>query len=434
MLFRDENLWIFGMLLNIAGSVTVNFGTNLMKSAHNIVTKQESTASAIASSGKHIAVPQKKQDDEAHGCTTEFIWNMGMFAFVFGSIVNFASFAFAAQSLLACLGTVQFVSNVFFAKFVLKETLTPRIIFATAVIISGLTVAILCSNHTTQTYSTADLRDLYTARYGVFMLFVVSLLLILQAVYMYYVNNEEQGKVLPGHKLVVPCCYALVSAIVGTQSVLQSKCLAELLKATIEGDNQFTHWFLYVILLGFLAGLSFWLYRMNAALKKFDGLIIIPLLQVFWTTSAILQGGVYFQEFDKFSRAQTIGFTMGVLIVFIGVYLLAPVDPSDSELMLEACMNDSSRGMVLSSHGASKKGRVIGDSSKINNVPSSSSVSHSSRTLGNAKYARALDQSMDKAIDVYDTTIDLSTRSQVSVDESGRTKKRDFKQLPDLSV
>ena len=224
-----------------------------------------------------------------------------------------------------------------------------------------------------------------------------------------------------------------MSAIVGTQSVLQSKCLAELLKATFEGDNQFTHWFLYVILLGFLAGLSFWLYRMNAALKKFDGLIIIPLLQVFWTTSAILQGGVYFQEFDKFSRAQSIGFTMGVLIVFIGVYLLAPVDPSDSELMLEACINDSTRGMVLSSHGASKKGRMLSDNSKINKAPSSS-TSLSSRTLGNAEYARALDQSMDKAIDVYDTTIDLSTRSQISVDESARTKKRDFKRLPDLSV
>ena len=189
MLFRDENLWIFGMLLNIAGSVTVNFGTNLMKSAHNIVNKQESNAAA--SGGIHTAVPQKKHDEETEGCTTEFIWNMGMFAFVFGSIVNFASFAFAAQSLLACLGTVQFVSNVFFAKFVLKETLTPRIIFATTVIISGLTVAILCSNHATLTYSTADLRDLYTARYGIFMLFVVSFLLLLQACYMYYINNEE---------------------------------------------------------------------------------------------------------------------------------------------------------------------------------------------------------------------------------------------------
>ena len=110
--------------------------------------------------------------------------------------------------------------------------------------------------------------------------------------------------------------------------------MAELLKATIEGDNQLTNGFTYVIILGFIAGISFWLYRMNSALKMFEGLIIIPLLQVFWTTCAILQGGMYFQEFEKFTVSQIMGFSTGVLIVFIGVYMLAPLD---QEALLDDC-------------------------------------------------------------------------------------------------
>jgi hypothetical protein len=129
---------------------------------------------------------------------------------------------------------------------------------------------------------------------------------------------------LAGSGIVRPVTYSLVSALVGTQSVLQSKCFAELVKSTLNGDNQFNKVFVYVVILNFICGLSFWLYRMNAALKMFDGLIIIPLLQVFWTTCAILQGGVFFKEFSKFTPLQSTCFLLGVIIVFIGVFLLTP--------------------------------------------------------------------------------------------------------------
>ena len=72
-------------------------------------------------------------------------WQIGIVVFILGNLANFASFGmqgndgytkdlhaiygilpvcsvgFAAQSLLAALGSVQFVSNVIFAYFVLKE-------------------------------------------------------------------------------------------------------------------------------------------------------------------------------------------------------------------------------------------------------------------------------------------------------------------------
>jgi hypothetical protein len=149
---------------------------------------------------------------------------------------------------------------------------------------------------------------------------------------------------------VRPVTYSLVSALVGTQSVLQSKCFAELVKATINGDNQFNQLFVYFVILNFVCGLSFWLSRMNTALKMFDGLIIIPLLQVFWTTCAILQGGVFFQEFLKFTPLQSFFFLLGVFIVFVGVFLLTP-HPKQShgaELLPTESENSMMGGGVLS--------------------------------------------------------------------------------------
>lgn len=325
----SDNLWLFGMSLNILGSVMVNFGTNLMKSAHNIVQTP------------HVKQPMPDSDpvvlDENNRSSLR-IWRIGMVIFISGSFINFSSFAFAAQSLLAALGTVQFVSNVVFAKCVLKEQLTMRIFIATGIIIFGLVTAIRFSNHASEEYTSKDLIALYDRGYLIFLLVVILSLISLHLLYVKYTLAEEKGVRLPGSDIIRPGAYALVSATVGTQSVLQSKCIAELIKASIKGQNQLGEWFFYMILLTFIVGLTFWLYRMNMALKKFDGMIIIPLLQVFWTTSAILQGGVYFKEFEKFSPLQTVGFCLGVCIVFVGVFLLTPHRRKEHEPCMEQAL------------------------------------------------------------------------------------------------
>ena len=56
--------------------------------------------------------------------------------------------------------------------------------------------------------------------------------------------------------------------------------MAELLSATFAGNNQFTHYLIYVNLVTFLIGLYFWLSRMNMALQKFDALVTLYISQI----------------------------------------------------------------------------------------------------------------------------------------------------------
>jgi hypothetical protein len=63
---------------------------------------------------------------------------------------------------------------------------------------------------------------------------------------------------------------------------------------------------------------------MNQALILFDGLLIIPMLQICWTVGAIVQGGMYFKEFESFSDEQFAGFSIGVFLMLAGAYFLAP--------------------------------------------------------------------------------------------------------------
>ena len=130
---------------------------------------------------------------------------------------------------------------------------------------------------------------------------------------------------------LLPFSYAAISAIIGTQSVLLAKSSSELVRTTLGGNNQFNSPFTYFILTAWITSMVFWLYRMNAALRKFDGVFIIPVLQVVWTLFSIVGGGVYFREFSAFNSVDIGLFTLGVCIVIFGVYLLAPQTPTRAE-------------------------------------------------------------------------------------------------------
>jgi hypothetical protein len=57
-------------------------------------------------------------------------------------------------------------------------------------------------------------------------------------------------------------------------------------------------------------------------------LFVIPVIQVCFIVFSILLGGLFFEEFDSFTVTQFVGFIVGVLLIVVGVYGLAP----DNEL------------------------------------------------------------------------------------------------------
>ena len=120
---------------------------------------------------------------------------------------------------------------------------------------------------------------LYDAAYIAFLELVALTLCVLLAVYRLYTHREAAKTPLPLSRLVRPVTFSFMAATVGTQSVLQSKCIAEVIKSSSYGQAQQSLWFVGVVLAVFLGGLCVWLVCLNEALKLFDGPVIIPLLQ-----------------------------------------------------------------------------------------------------------------------------------------------------------
>lgn len=310
-----------GAAINMIGSIGINFGTNLLKLAHNQKERLallEAAASVKGVSQRPIIYFQA--------------WWIGIIVFILGNILNFLSFGYAAQSLLAALGSIQFLSNVGFAYFVLNEKVTGRSIVATLFIVTGNVFLVAFGNHQSTVYTQEELLTNYGNH--VYVIYCVCLVILVTVNHMTF----KRGRILMSsctdeivrkywHTLL-PFSYAMVSGIIGSHSVLFAKSLSVLLRQTINGENELDGWFTYVVLLMFICSASFWMTRLNDGLALFDAVLIVPMFQIVWTFFSIFTGFVYFAEYQVFDSFRTSIFALGILTLFLGILMLAP-DVSD---------------------------------------------------------------------------------------------------------
>eukprot|EP00798_Chlamydomonas_sp_ICE-L_P025205 gene25205-10848_t len=324
--------WIYGAIINIAGSILINLGTNIMKLGHN---------KRAFMDGKDADKPSIVKFKE---------WKIGIGIYVVGNLLNFGSFAFAAQSLLSALGSVQFVANVVFASLVLKEPVTLTVLLATACIVGGCILLVIFGSHESTTYDVEQQIELYNE--PLYITYLVMAFVFAFGSYVAYMQGKNvasinlnlnlvsvssrecikegirQPKFLPGTRMksfwiqIMPVAYSIYSGLIGTQSVVFSKSLSMLLRLSFNGDNQMKSWFTYVMLLCFLITAFFFMSRLNQGLGMFPAMLIVPLMQICWTLFSIISGMLFWQEYKVFTTLMAVMFTIGVLIVFVGVYLL----------------------------------------------------------------------------------------------------------------
>nr|CAB3449899.1 unnamed protein product [Digitaria exilis] len=304
--------WVIGALINIVGSVAINFGTNLLKLGHD---QREKLSAINNSEGNDKFVPKSVMHFQT--------WRIGILFFAAGNCLNFMSFAYAAQSLLAALGSIQFVSNIAFAYFVLNKTISVK-------------------------YSHVYTPEQLIAKYSnlVFVLYCMSLVFVVafnHYLYRLYCISSRS----------MHLAFLILSDLFGADyHVLFSPpfCFlsrSNMLRLTMSSRYEFHSWFTYSIILLFLCTAGFWMARLNEGLSLFDAILIVPMFQIAWTFFSICTGFVYFQEYQVFDTLRIIMFVLGMTFVFLGISLLAPddskADTKDGSSATEDSMIDMDR-------------------------------------------------------------------------------------------
>ncbi|GFQ01134.1 probable magnesium transporter nipa8 [Phtheirospermum japonicum] len=316
--------WVIGAFINLFGSVAINFGTNLLKLGLDEREKQY-IAVSDGTNGKALLKP----------IIYFQTWRIGVLFFVLGNCLNFISFGYAAQSLLAALGSVQFVSNIAFAYFVLNKTVTVKVLVATAFIVLGNIFLVAFGNHQSPVYTPEQLAE----KYGntTFLIYCLILVVVVISNHSLY-RKGEMLLTTPGNdverywQMLLPLSYAIVSGAVGSCSVLFAKSLSNLLRLSFSSGYQLHNWFTYSMVLLFFSTAGFWMARLNEGLSLFDAILIVPMFQIVWTFFSICTGFVYFREYQVFDALRTTMFILGMISVFIGISLLAPDDSKGGEI------------------------------------------------------------------------------------------------------
>jgi magnesium transporter len=355
------NLWWVGVILVLVGAIGQNLGNNIVSIAHNEEHKDnghsiEENALVPAGDGDvELSLVGKKSDDAdatANGDATsgdekkksyieEHLWGVGTTVFVSSSIMCFVAFGFAAQSLLASLESVQFVSNIFFAKFVLKEEITMTMIASTLLIICGNTLVVIFSGHSSLLLNGAEIFDLYATNTPFHVYLGIGGAIVCACEYTWKHYNHSRMKLrtkLWNHSFVEPLCFCVGSAIIGAFAVVNAKNISMMLTSSASTDrSEFNHEQLYLIFFGWIFIVLFWVSRIDLGLDLFPPLFVIPVIQVCFVFFSIACGGLFFREFESFTDTQFIGFFSGVVLILLGVYGLAP----DSELDFSGEEGDS---------------------------------------------------------------------------------------------
>ncbi|GMI00933.1 hypothetical protein TrLO_g12170 [Triparma laevis f. longispina] len=317
----SDSTWLLGLAFGLFGSIGVNTGNNLQ------------------SLGLHNLAKAHENDETKPPNTKSKLWVIGTALFILASLANFAAFAFAPAALLASLEATQFATNILFGRFILGSYVSPRMYLGTFLVITA-TIGVVLSFAFADTpeieYEVEDVLNCFiSTKYIVFIVFMIGLAIFLHLSTNWLraqnVLNKKSGVAKSGEDWKMtfePVCYAAFSAIFGTQAVVQAKCLALLLSA----DGAFSHWLIYVTLVGWLSFVFVWLTRMNDALGMYSALFIIPLLQANYILLAIINGGIFFDEFRAFKAGHWVVFALGLVGIFIGLYYLRPEVGNDHEI------------------------------------------------------------------------------------------------------
>jgi len=113
----------------------------------------------------------------------------------------------------------------------------------------------------------------------------------------------------------------VAGAVLSSCSVLFGKCSVQLLKASMQGENQFTDPLSWVLTLVFVVCAVAAVGFLNIGLRRGTALFVVPLYFVLNTVLAIVGGLIYFEEFRRFSVAQGALFSLGVAATVLGVFM-----------------------------------------------------------------------------------------------------------------
>ncbi|KAI8369650.1 magnesium transporter NIPA-domain-containing protein [Radiomyces spectabilis] len=265
---------------------------------------------------------------EGYGYLKSAMWWTGMILMVVGEFCNFVAYAFTPAILVTPLGALSVVISAVLSSIFLKEGLTFQGKVGCLQCVLGAIIIVLhapqegAADNSIETFKQLML--------SIGFLFYAAIAVGVSLFLVFYCGPRVGNK----NMLV----YITTCSLIGSLSVVFTQGLGGAIVHSIAVENQFTNWFVYLVLVLTVVTLVVEIVYLNKALNIFNTALVTPTYYVIFTTLTIVSSTVFYRGFDA-SGTDITSCVFGFLIIVSGVALLhhsrsqpehIPLNDSDS--------------------------------------------------------------------------------------------------------
>ncbi|BGP57988.1 hypothetical protein JCM8202_001922 [Rhodotorula sphaerocarpa] len=243
------------------------------------------------------------------------LWLLGFGLMNGGELCNFLAYAFAPPSVVAPLGMVTLVANVFLAPLIVREPFRRKDLIGVAIAVIGGATVVYASHSkdsklTPEQFLVAISRPLFIA-YSVTSLVAISILA--------YLSETRYGDRFVLIDLAL-------CALAGSFTVLSTKAISSFLNLIFL--DTLKHWVAYPVLLVLVVTAVLQVNYVNKSLQRFESRIVVPVQYMTFALSTIVGSALLYRDFEGVGLPSLLNFMFGCLVSGGGVYLLTRDGPT----------------------------------------------------------------------------------------------------------
>ncbi|KAM5281479.1 NIPA-like protein 2 [Ctenodactylus gundi] len=286
--YRRNQIHLFGALLSILGNLVISISLNIQKYSH-----------------LHLA----QQEHPRPFFKTAFWWG-GVLLMAVGETGNFAAYGVAPVTVIAPLGCVSVTGSAMISVMFLKENLRASDVLGMTLTFAGMYLLVNFAPNITQAVSARTVQ--YNLVGWQFLIYVILEILIF-CILLYF--HKRKGT---KHIVILLTLVALLASL----TVISVKAVSGMITFSVTDTVQLTYPIFYVMFTIMVASCVFQVKFLNQATKLYNLTTVVPVNHIFFTTSAIVAGIVFYQEFLGAAFLTIFIYLFGCSLSFLGVVLI----------------------------------------------------------------------------------------------------------------
>lgn len=248
--------------------------------------------------------------EDGHAYLKSTMWWLGMILMALGEVANFVAYALTPAVLVTPLGALSVVVSAVLSSFFLNEKLNFHGKLGCFISLLGVIVVVLNAPEQNAPDEIEEFMKLALA--PGFLVYTV--VIILGSIILVW-------KVAPKYGKTHPMVYISICSFIGSLSVCTLQALGGSIIRTFYGDNQFTHWFIYILIVFVVVTILTQINFLNKALNEFVTAEVTPVYYVVFTTATLVSSAVLYQGF-KATPVAIVTLILAFLTICSGVIIL----------------------------------------------------------------------------------------------------------------